>query len=92
MVCPLSLQDLCLLCVINSVDSYPVELLATLPRWLRNQLLHSLPVLDLCHLDCTPVARGVDTNTIWTAKLKRDQHKATTNCIITELSLVYAHN
>lgn len=75
MVCPLSLQDLCLLCVINSVDSYPVELLATLPRWLRNQLLHSLPVLDLCHLDCTPVARGVDTNTIWTAKLKREPKK-----------------
>ena len=75
MVCPLSLQDLCLLCVINSVDSYPVELLATLPHWLRDQLLNSLPVLDLCHLDCTPVARGVDTNKIWTAKLENEPKK-----------------
>ena len=75
MVCPLSLQDLCLLCVINSVDSYPVELLASLPHWLRDQLLNSLPVLDLCHLDCTPVARGVDTNKIWTAKLENESKK-----------------
>ena len=75
MAYPLSLQDLCLLCVINSVDSYPVELLATLPHWLRNQLLHCLPVLDLCHLDHTPIARGVDTNKIWTARLESEPKK-----------------
>ena len=74
-MCPLSLQDLCLLCVINSVDSYPVELLATLPHWLRKQLLNCLPVLDLCHLDRTPVARGVDTNKIWTTKLENEPKK-----------------
>ena len=67
--CPLSLQDLCLLCTINNVDSYPVELLASLPRWLRNRLLNNLPVLDLCQLDHTTVTTGVNTNKIWSTKL-----------------------
>ena len=62
---PLHLEDLCLLEVINDLDSYPVDLLASLPYWLRHRLLNSLPVLDLCHLDHTPVARGVDVNDIW---------------------------
>lgn len=73
--CSLTLQDLCLLCVINNVDNYPVELLASLPRWLRDQLLNNLPVLDLCHLESTPVARGVDTNKIWSIKLKNEPKK-----------------
>ena len=62
---PLTLQELCLLEVINDVDSYPVELLASLPRWLRCRLLSNLPILDLCHLESTPVAKGVDINKIW---------------------------
>ena len=67
---PLSLQDLSLLRVINDVDSYPVELLSSLPRWLRYLLLSNLPVLDLCRLDHTPVARGVDIDKIWTARVE----------------------
>ena len=62
---PLSLQDLCLLEVINDLDSYPVELLSSLPHWLRYRLLNNLPVLDLCRLGHTPVATGVDTEEIW---------------------------
>ena len=62
---PFSLQDLCLLEVINDLDSYPVELLSSLPHWLRYRLLNNLPVLDLCRLDHTPVARGVNTEEIW---------------------------
>ena len=61
----LSLQDLCLLEVINDLDSYPVELLSSLPHWMRYRLLNSLPVLDLCRLHRTPVARGVDTEKFW---------------------------
>ena len=67
---PLSLQDLCLLKVINDLDSYPVELLSSLPHWLRYRLLNNLPVLDLCRLDHTPVATGVDTNKIWTDRVE----------------------
>ena len=62
---PLSLQDLSLLEVINDLDSYPVELLSSLPYWMRYRLISNLPVLDLCRLDHTPVASGVDTEEIW---------------------------
>ena len=69
---PLSLQNLCLLEVINDLDSYPVELISSLPHWLRHRLLNNLPVLDLCRLDHTPVARGVDIDKIWTARVKNE--------------------
>ena len=62
---PLSLQDLCLLQMISDLDSYPVEVLASLPHWLRKRLLNNLPALDLCHLECTPIARGVDITEVW---------------------------
>ena len=65
---PLSLQDVCLVMVINDLDSYPVELLASLPRWLRYRLLDNLPALDLCRLDHTPIAVGVDVEEIWSSK------------------------
>ena len=63
---PIPLQDLCLLVVINYLDSYPVELLASLPHWLRYHLLNNLPVIDLCRLEQTPIARGVDNDKVWT--------------------------
>ena len=62
---PLPLQSLSLLMVISDLDSYPVEILASLPLWLRYRLLNSLPVFDLCRLDHTPVAKGVDMDEIW---------------------------
>ena len=62
---PLTLQDLCLLEVINDLDSYSMELLSSLPHWLRYRLLSNLPVLDLCRLDHSPLARGVNTDEIW---------------------------
>ena len=73
--CPLSLQDLCFLRIINDVEYYPVWMLASLPLWLCNQLLSSLPLLDLCHLDCSPIARGVDMDEIWKAKLINEPNK-----------------
>ena len=69
---PLSLQELCLLEVINDVDSYPVELLASLPRWLRCRLLSNLPAVDLCRLDSTAVARGVNTINIWKTRCVKE--------------------
>ena len=66
---PLSLQDLCLLEVINDLDAYPLELLASLPNWLRRRLLNNVPVLDLCRLDDTPVARGIDKDELWKTRL-----------------------
>lgn len=65
---PLSLQDLSLLVVISALDWYPVELLASLPLWLRRRLLNNLPVLDLCRLDETPIAKGVDLTQTWDSR------------------------
>ena len=62
---PLRLQDLSLLFVVNDLDSYPVDLLGSLPRHLRHRLLHNLPALDLCHLDGTLVTKGIDMDEIW---------------------------
>ena len=62
---PLSLQDLCLLKVVNDLDGYPVDLLASLPRWLRYRLLNNLPALDLCRLDHTPVAKDINVEELW---------------------------
>ena len=75
--CPLPfyLQDVCLLAVINDLESYPVELLASLPYWLRHRLLNSLPALELSRLENTPVADGLDTDSIWKSRLKQQDKK-----------------
>ena len=65
---PLRLQDLCLLVIVSELVTYPVNLLAALPLWLRSRLFHCLPVLDLCRLESTTVARGIDTSGIWSSK------------------------
>ena len=72
--CPLPflLQDLCLLALIRDLDKYPLDLLASMPFWLRNSLLKNLPVLDLCRLESTPVAREVDVNMIWKSRVEED--------------------
>ena len=69
---PLTLKELCLLEVINDVDSYPMELLASQPYWLRCRLLNNIPVIDLCRLESTPVAKGVDINKIWKRRCVED--------------------
>lgn len=67
---PLPLQDLCLLEVINDLDSFPEDLLASLPRWLRYRLLNNLPVLDLCRLERSAVAAEVDLGELWASRWK----------------------
>ena len=65
---PLYLQDLCLLAVVDDLGSYPEELLASLPQWLRYRLLSSLPAMELSRLEYSPVAKGVDTEAIWKSR------------------------
>ena len=67
---PLMLQDLCLLVVVNDINSYPIELLASLPRWFRSSLLAALPALQLFGLESSPIAEGVDVEEIWKARAK----------------------
>ena len=66
---PLLLQDLCLLVVVNDVNSYPVELLSSLPRWLRSRLLAALPALQLFGLESSPIAEGIDVDELWKARV-----------------------
>ena len=65
---PLSLEDSCLALLINDLDHYSLELLALLPLRLRYRLLANLPVLDLCQIERTSVAVGVDLESIWKLK------------------------
>ena len=62
-ILPFTLQDLCLLAIIN--NPYPYEILASLPLWLRRRLLNNLPAVDLARLARTPVARDVNIAEIW---------------------------
>ena len=62
---PFRLQDSCLITIINRLDSYPVDWLALLPLQTRHRLLTNLPILDLCRLDHTTVAEGIDIDDIW---------------------------
>lgn len=64
---PFRLQDLCLLKVVNDLDSYSIELLSCLPLWTRRRLLNSIPVVDLYRLDGTPITEGVDMENVWRA-------------------------
>lgn len=71
---PFYLQDLCLLVVINDLGSYSTDLLASLPYWLRHRLLRCVPALDLCRLEGTAVAKGVNIDDIW---MKRSKKRST---------------
>ena len=86
---PLPLQDFCLLKVVNDVDGYPVDLLASLPRWLRYRLLNNLPALDLCRLDHTPVAKGIDVDEFWKPILRELISKYTDRRDSCVTSLIY---
>ena len=68
---PIHLQDLCLLAIINDLNTYPVSLLASLPRWFRHRLLSYMPLVDLCLLDHSPVAWGIDISEIWKTRSRR---------------------
>ena len=65
---PLPLQHLSLMVLVSELESYPVELLASLPHWLRYRLINNLPALDLCRLDFTAVVKDIDINKIWKDK------------------------
>ena len=67
-VIPLSLEDSCLAWLVSDLEHYPPELLALLPLKLRHRLLANVPVLDLCQLEHTSVAEGIDVESIWELK------------------------
>lgn len=63
---PLSLEHYCFLYVICRLDEFPTSYLALLPSRLRQKLLLSLPVLDVCRLEEDPgFSESVDFNAVW---------------------------
>jgi hypothetical protein len=65
---PLRLQDICLAALVNQLDDHPLQTLVLLPRHLRYRLLANIPNIDLCRLDQTAVAEGIDAREIWKSK------------------------
>ena len=63
---PLSLQDQCFVQLISNLESFTCELLALLPLRLRHKLLVNLPAVDICKLESTPVAKGLNMSSdVW---------------------------
>ena len=63
---PLSLEDLCFVHLVCNIEHFPLESLTLLPTTLRCRLLLNLPVVDVCRLEKSAVASGIDLNSdIW---------------------------
>ena len=61
----LTLQQYCFLYLAVHLGDYSVDEIGLLPLRLRRILLNGLPATDLCHLEGTPVASGIDMDEIW---------------------------
>ena len=61
----LTLQQHCFLYLAVHLGDYSVDEVGLLPPRLRRMLLNGLPATDLCHLEGTPVASGIDMDEIW---------------------------
>jgi len=69
----LSLQDHAFLYILGNMDQYPPELLALLPVHLRKKFLSALPPFRLYELERMPIARDIDTDSIWeTLSIQQD--------------------
>ena len=62
---PLSLQQQCFVHLITNLEEFPPDVLALLPLRVRKELFLRLPVADICYLERTAVADGVDMEWIW---------------------------
>lgn len=61
-----ALEDLCVLKLIGEVEHYSLTQLVLLPWHLRQKLLRSLPLADICRLETNSgLTRGVDMDAVW---------------------------
>ena len=65
MAIPLSLQQSCLLKIICDFETFPPESLALLPLTLRHKLACNLPAVDVCQLEQTSFAQGLEMDEVW---------------------------
>lgn len=62
---PLTLQELCLLHLVSNLEQFPVELLAQLSSRVRQWLMVNLPAVDICRLEGTLFAEGIEVDNVW---------------------------
>ena len=61
-----SLQELCLTHITMTLEQYSTNVLSLLPKKFREQLLHNIPVLDICRLEeDSSFTAGIDMESIW---------------------------
>ena len=60
-----SLQTLCLVNLIDNLEFYSPEQLASIPTVPRFQLLSCCPIVDVCRLEKTSAFDGIDSEKLW---------------------------
>ena len=61
-----SLQEICLSHIQWTLEEYPVDVLALLPKAFREEMLHNLPIVDICRLEDTQFTSGMNMDsTVW---------------------------
>ena len=60
-----SLQEICLTHIQWTLEEYPVDVLALLPKAIREEMLHALPIVDICRLEDTHFTSGIDMDSTW---------------------------
>ena len=66
-----SLQEICLTHIQWTLEEYPVDVLALLPKVIREEMLHNLPIVDICRLEDTQFTSGIDMDSVWKELYKR---------------------
>ena len=56
------LREICLTHIQWTLEEYPVDVLALLPKAIREEMLHNLPIVDICRLEDTHFTSGMDTH------------------------------
>ena len=48
-----------------TLEQYSTDSLSLLPKGFRLQLLHKIPIIDICRLEDTAFVTGIDMEPIW---------------------------
>ena len=65
------LQYLSFTHILMTLEEYAVDDLALFPKSIRNQMLHNLPIVDVCQLEGTRFMAGISEDSKW-EKLYKD--------------------
>ena len=60
-----SLEELCLTHVAMTLEQYSTDSLSLLPKGFRVQLLHKIPIIDICRLEDTKFVIEIDMESVW---------------------------